>query len=268
LQPPATNKALSPADCRTYSGAAFGGWGKFDTSRNIALPGYAVATGHPDTTSFGALLRAAYTFGRDEFYVRPALELSAIRVRTSAYQESGAGPLDLDVSAASQSTFIATPMVEVGGRVAVGEGKYLMVDKGMGVPILPDVDILAYAPVRGGKVSTASIDLLGSLRKRIPFFQRKAGKTDDLVQAHVMNQTIRKHTKDSGFYDQTQHSETGGSRTYIGPDGKPKWNPSGKDLQERLIMFVKGRCIVFDDWHAYRGFCLKNNMRHMCPWDF
>jgi outer membrane autotransporter protein len=103
-----------------FAASAFGGAGQFNASRMITLPGYtSVAKGSSDTANLGLLLRAAYTIGREEFYLRPNLSLATVQVRTGAYQEGGGGALDLSVERASQTTLVATPMLEVGSRIAL-----------------------------------------------------------------------------------------------------------------------------------------------------
>ena len=105
-----------------FASAAFGGAGEFSLSRTITLPGFAsVAKGSPGTANMGMLFRATYTIGEEDFYLRPSLTLSAVNVRTGAYQENGGGVLNLRVDAASQTTLIATPMLELGGRVPLSE---------------------------------------------------------------------------------------------------------------------------------------------------
>ena len=92
----------------------------------MSLPGFgAIAKSSPDTSNVGMLLRAAYTFGQENFYVRPTLNLSLVRVGVGGYQESGAGALSLSVDGASQTTAIASPMLEFGGRVALGDDMVL-----------------------------------------------------------------------------------------------------------------------------------------------
>ena len=102
--------------------SVFGGGGQFNTSRIITLPGFgSVAKGSPDTANVGLLLRASYTVGGEDFYLRPSLSLSTINVRTGAYRESGGGVLNLSVNSASQTTAMLTPMLEIGGRVVLDE---------------------------------------------------------------------------------------------------------------------------------------------------
>ena len=102
--------------------SVFGGAGQFNTSRIITLPGFgSVAKGNPDTANVGLLLRASYTVGGESFYLRPSLSLSTINVRTGGYRETGAGALNLSVDGASQTTAMLTPMLEIGGRIAIDE---------------------------------------------------------------------------------------------------------------------------------------------------
>lgn len=103
--------------------AAYGGAGQFNTSRVITIPGFsAVAKGNPDTASVGVLFRANYTVGTEHLYVRPNVTVGAVHARTGAYQESGAGALNLGMDSASRSTLVLTPMLEIGGRVELGDG--------------------------------------------------------------------------------------------------------------------------------------------------
>jgi outer membrane autotransporter protein len=81
-----------------FSGAVFGGAGEFNSTRTITLPGFgSIARGSPTLSNVGALLRGTYTLGREELYLRPSMTLSLIHARSSAYRESGAGVLNLDV---------------------------------------------------------------------------------------------------------------------------------------------------------------------------
>ena len=84
-----------------------------------------MASGGPDTANLGVLLRAAYTIGREAFYLRPNLTLGVVHVRTGSYREDGAGHLNLAVDSASQTVLSVTPLLEVGGRLGLGHGRVL-----------------------------------------------------------------------------------------------------------------------------------------------
>jgi hypothetical protein len=101
-----------------FATVGFGGAGQFNTSRAIALPGFgAVAKGSPNLSSMGLLLRGAYTIGEEAFYLRPHLTFGTVHTRTGAYQESGAGALDLAVDSQARTSFVLNPGIEVGGRI-------------------------------------------------------------------------------------------------------------------------------------------------------
>jgi len=109
-----------------FAASAFAGAGSFSTSRVITLPGFgSVAKGDPDTMQAGLLLRAAYTIGRESFYLRPSLSLTTAYVHSGSYRENGAGTLNLAVDSASQTSVIVNPMLEIGGRVALDQDMVL-----------------------------------------------------------------------------------------------------------------------------------------------
>ncbi len=103
-------------------GVLSGGYGWYDTTRKISIPGFSgKADSEPELQNVGLRVRAAYNWGREKLYVRPYVDLDAIYTRQPSYDESGAGDLNLDVRSSDQWSLVATPSVEVGGRVAVGE---------------------------------------------------------------------------------------------------------------------------------------------------
>ncbi|WPB86017.1 autotransporter outer membrane beta-barrel domain-containing protein [Sediminicoccus rosea] len=109
-----------------FSGVAFGGGGSFDTRRTIQLPGFgAVASGGPGLSNLGVMLRASFTMGGEEIYLRPSVTLGVVHARSGGYRESGAGALSLDVSSASATIASVTPAVEVGGRIALAPERVL-----------------------------------------------------------------------------------------------------------------------------------------------
>lgn len=109
-----------------FAASGFAGAGSFSTSRVITLPGFgSVAKGSPDTMQAGLLLRAAYTIGHEDFYLRPSLSVTTAYVHSGSYRESGAGALNLAVDSASQTSAIVSPMLEIGGRVALDQDMVL-----------------------------------------------------------------------------------------------------------------------------------------------
>ncbi|HWL71313.1 MAG TPA: autotransporter outer membrane beta-barrel domain-containing protein, partial [Geminicoccus sp.] len=100
-----------------------GGYGWFDTSRTVATSdGQAIASSDPEVQNLGLRARAAYDLGGEHFYLRPALDLDAIYTRQPGYRESGAEALDLVVEASDQWGLVATPSLELGGRLDLAQG--------------------------------------------------------------------------------------------------------------------------------------------------
>ncbi|WP_077003421.1 autotransporter outer membrane beta-barrel domain-containing protein, partial [Variovorax sp. KK3] len=110
----------------TFSGAADFNQGSYDTTRNIAFPGYAgQARGAFTARSAGLHGRVAYTIPQDGWYLKPYLDLHAVRIRTGGYTEQGAGAFDLVVGHESDTMLSASPMLEVGGRWDLDNGMVL-----------------------------------------------------------------------------------------------------------------------------------------------
>jgi len=104
------------------SGAVSGSYGWYDNTRTIRIPGFSgQAESSPDVSNVSARLRAAYTFAQDAYYIRPLVDFDLIYTHAGGYRETGAGLLDLQVDGTRQWSFHATPAVEVGTRLALGE---------------------------------------------------------------------------------------------------------------------------------------------------
>jgi hypothetical protein len=117
-----------------FAGAVFGGGGEFNSTRTITLPGFgAIARGSPSLTQAGAMLRGTYTLGGEALYLRPSMTLSLVHARSGAYRESGAGLLNLDVSAANSTVAALTPALEVGGRAVLSNGVVMRLYTSAGV---------------------------------------------------------------------------------------------------------------------------------------
>ena len=143
-----------------FAGAVFGGGGEFNSTRIITLPGFgSVARGSPTLAQVGGALRATYTIGREEFYLRPSMTLSLVHARSGSYRESGAGLLNLDVAAASNTVAGVTPALEVGGRVNLEGGTVLRLFTSAGVSLLSSgswtqESRLVGAPATAGRFSS------------------------------------------------------------------------------------------------------------------
>ncbi|MBB3181637.1 autotransporter outer membrane beta-barrel domain-containing protein [Variovorax sp. Sphag1AA] len=106
----------------TIAGSADLGYGRYDDARQIAFAQiHAQARGEFDMWHAGLHARIAYSVPTDGFYLRPYLDLHAVRVRTGNYAESGAGALNLQMDSNAQNFFAASPMLELGShQVTIG----------------------------------------------------------------------------------------------------------------------------------------------------
>lgn len=100
-----------------------GSYGNQDTKRRINVSGETRhAEADHDTSSLGGRIRAAYTASFGSSYVKPFIDLDVVHTWTEGYQEHGANELDLKVSHSDETAWIATPAVEVGTVLDVGNG--------------------------------------------------------------------------------------------------------------------------------------------------
>ena len=116
--------------------AAFGSFGNTQTTRVVGIPGFETAvSASPNVSSIGGRARLAYTVGSKQFYLRPTLDLDLISVSSGSARETGIGPLGLELAAATQTTFTATPMVQLGMRTDLGPGNVLRSFVSVGVTV-------------------------------------------------------------------------------------------------------------------------------------
>ncbi|MDT2020475.1 hypothetical protein [Methylocella sp. CPCC 101449] len=105
-----------------FAAAVRAGYESSDMTRQVFLPGFgAVARSRPQFVHFGGRLRAAYEFSFDNWYLKPFADLDISYVRQSAYRETGAGLFDLAALATSRTSVMATPGLEIGGRIDINK---------------------------------------------------------------------------------------------------------------------------------------------------
>jgi hypothetical protein len=119
--------------------------GSFHTNRVVGLPGIGGqapvnATLQSDQTFFlaGGRLRAAYEIAFGSAYLRPYADVDLIYTNAPGFQESGQSDFALNVQGVSRTSIALSPMVELGGRIALGEGTTLRPFLAAGVRFLPD----------------------------------------------------------------------------------------------------------------------------------
>jgi outer membrane autotransporter protein len=121
-----------------FAGSLALAYGSFDVNRQVNLPGYtAPLESDPDVFLAGGRLRAAYQFAFGDMYVRPYGDLDVVYTHLSAVQESGSPLYALDLDSSDDVNVALSLMMEVGGRVDLGEGTTLRPYAAFGASYLP-----------------------------------------------------------------------------------------------------------------------------------
>lgn len=106
----------------TYSGSLSAGYGEYDLSRRISIPGLqSGADASPGVYGVGMRLRVARTFAGPNAYIKPYVDLDGYYTEVPGYTESG-DSVHLKVNSSRQFVAGISPMVEVGGRVRLKNG--------------------------------------------------------------------------------------------------------------------------------------------------
>lgn len=69
--------------------------------------------------------RVSYLAGSGDWYVKPYLDVHAVRIHTDSFQETNAGALGLKVGAGNDTLYAATPMLEAGKHFHFASGAEL-----------------------------------------------------------------------------------------------------------------------------------------------
>lgn len=87
----------------------------------------------------GLRLHGAYDFAFTDWYVRPRLDLDLLYRHMPGFQETAQGVTVLSVGDFSKTSFVATPMVEIGGRYDIeSTGMIMRPYVAVGASFLPD----------------------------------------------------------------------------------------------------------------------------------
>ena len=93
--------------------AGFGSFGSTQTTRDFVVPNFETTlSASPEVDSVGGRGQIAYRMTAGQFYIQPALALDLIRVHAGSAAEGSV--LEAEQLSSSQTTFAATPLVEVG----------------------------------------------------------------------------------------------------------------------------------------------------------
>ncbi|ALM81978.1 autotransporter outer membrane beta-barrel domain-containing protein [Bordetella sp. N] len=100
------------------------------------------ARSKPDSTFVAGRLRAAYEFSQPAWYLRPYVDLDVNHVRQKRYQESGSDLFDLTVASNSSTSYMVSPMLELGGRKDLKGGATLRSYVAAGASFLSGGDVV------------------------------------------------------------------------------------------------------------------------------
>ena len=105
--------------------AVSGGSGSYDTVRRIAAPVPAIASSETDMEFATAGLRVSRLFESGHWWARPSIDLAGSVVHFDAFNETGAGPLNLQVAAREETSIRLRPALELGTDIQAGHGAVL-----------------------------------------------------------------------------------------------------------------------------------------------
>jgi hypothetical protein len=93
--------------------AGFGSFGSTQTTRDFVVPNFETTlSASPEVDSVGGRAQVAYRVSVGTFYIQPTLDLDLIRVHAGSTTEGSV--LDAEQLSTAQTTFAATPLMEVG----------------------------------------------------------------------------------------------------------------------------------------------------------
>jgi autotransporter-like protein len=120
------------------------------TAMHLTPPGTSLA-GDTNVSSGGLRLRGAYDVAFSGWYLRPRLDLDLMHTWRPGFQVSGpnVAGLALAIDGSTKTSFVATPMLELGGRVDLDETLVLRPYVAVGASFLPDNSSTLSATVIG-----------------------------------------------------------------------------------------------------------------------
>lgn len=108
-----------------------------------------VAKSKPESSFLAARLRTAYEFSQPSWYLRPYVDFDVNHVRQEGYGEQGAGAFNLKVRGNDTTSFMATPMIELGGRKDLANGATLRSYVAGGMSFLSGGDVVTTMQLNG-----------------------------------------------------------------------------------------------------------------------
>jgi uncharacterized protein with beta-barrel porin domain len=108
------------------SAAVYGGYGWYDTSRQMNFDNFgALAQSNSTISHVGGQLRASYLLDQGSWYVKPLIDLNLTHIALDSFSEHGAGGANLIVSGTNNTLFSGSPEVEIGAQMEMQDGNLL-----------------------------------------------------------------------------------------------------------------------------------------------
>ncbi|MDH2309832.1 autotransporter outer membrane beta-barrel domain-containing protein [Methylobacterium brachiatum] len=146
------------------------GYAWADNKRLIDFGGTtATARSKSGILTAGGRLRASYQVLFGDWYLKPYADLDLLYSYSPAYSETGAPGFNLDMRPVAKTLVAFSPMLEIGGRIDLDEGRWIRPFGTLGVTLLSDDHFTGKASFQGtgalGLFSTESAipDRLGEL---------------------------------------------------------------------------------------------------------
>jgi hypothetical protein len=138
----------------------------FSTNQLHLAPSALGLSGDANIYVGAARLRGAYDFAFTGWYLRPRLDLDVIQTWRPAFMLAGPGPSGLgqnalSVDAFDKTRFVASPMIELGGRFDFDERTVARPFLAVGATFLPDNNVTTSVNIAGQAATLGSLQSTG-----------------------------------------------------------------------------------------------------------
>lgn len=116
-----------------------------------------VAKSKPESPFLAARLRTAYEFSQPSWYLRPYVDLDVNHIRQDGYREQGPSVFNLKVRGNDTTSFMVSPMVEVGARTDLDNGATLRSYAAAGMSFLGGGDVVTTMQLSGFNTTPFSL---------------------------------------------------------------------------------------------------------------
>ncbi|MHC3911591.1 autotransporter outer membrane beta-barrel domain-containing protein [Achromobacter marplatensis] len=116
-----------------------------------------VAKSKPQSSFLAARLRTAYEFSHPSWYLRPYVDLDVNHIRQDGYREQGPSVFNLKVRGNDTTSFMVSPMVEVGARTDLDNGATLRSYAAAGMSFLGGGDVVTTMQLSGFNTTPFSL---------------------------------------------------------------------------------------------------------------